>query len=76
MLPRQHRAGEAGFGGERAHQIVEVGVGLDAVGLGPALEFHSLCRPCITHLIEDGHDPLFVRQQVGHHHASTTAISI
>jgi site-specific recombinase XerD len=46
----------------------------DAVGLDPALEFHSLRRSYITHLIEDGHDPLFVQQQVGHDHASTTAI--
>ena len=38
------------------------------------LEFHSLRRSYITHLIEDGHDPLFVQQQVGHDHASTTAI--
>lgn len=33
----------------------------DAVGLDPALEFHSLRRSYITHLIEDGHDPLFVQ---------------
>ncbi|MFE0417921.1 tyrosine-type recombinase/integrase [Streptomyces tendae] len=46
----------------------------DAVGLVPALEFHSLRRSYITHLIEDGYDPLSVRQQVGHDHASTTAI--
>ncbi|MFF0598729.1 tyrosine-type recombinase/integrase [Streptomyces antibioticus] len=46
----------------------------DAVGLDPALEFHSLRRSYITHLIEDGQDPLFVQQQVGHDHASTTAI--
>ncbi|MFI6810278.1 tyrosine-type recombinase/integrase [Streptomyces luteogriseus] len=46
----------------------------DAVGLDPAPEFHSLRRSYITHLIEDGHDPLFVQQQVGHDRASTTAI--
>ncbi|MFF6994585.1 tyrosine-type recombinase/integrase [Streptomyces sp. NPDC008313] len=46
----------------------------DAAGLEPALEFHSLRRSYPTHLIEDGHDPLFVQQQVGHDHASTTAI--
>ena len=28
----------------------------------------------MTHLIEDGYDPLFVQQQVGHEHASTTSI--
>ncbi len=33
----------------------------DAVGLDPALKFHSLRRSYITHLIEDGHDPLFVQ---------------
>ncbi|MEU9118160.1 site-specific integrase [Streptomyces sp. NPDC048483] len=33
----------------------------DAIGLDPALEFHSLRRSYITHLIEDGHDPLFVQ---------------
>ncbi|MCX5448225.1 MULTISPECIES: tyrosine-type recombinase/integrase [Streptomyces] len=31
-------------------------------------------RSYITHLIEDGYDPLFVQQQVGHEYASTTAI--
>ncbi|MER6523024.1 site-specific integrase [Streptomyces sp. NPDC001553] len=45
-----------------------------AAGLDPALEFHSLRRSYITHLIEDGHGPLFVQQQVGHDHASATAI--
>ncbi|CAL9406325.1 hypothetical protein SUDANB1_01560 [Streptomyces sp. enrichment culture] len=33
----------------------------DAGGLGPALEFHSLRRSYVTHLIENGHDPLFVQ---------------
>ena len=28
----------------------------------------------VTHLIEGGWDPLFVQQQAGHEHASTTAI--
>jgi site-specific recombinase XerD len=28
----------------------------------------------VSHLIEDGVDPLFVQQQVGHSWASTTAI--
>jgi site-specific recombinase XerD len=28
----------------------------------------------VTHLIESGMDPLFVQQQAGHDHASTTAI--
>jgi integrase/recombinase XerC len=28
----------------------------------------------VTHLIEDGFDELFVQMQVGHRHASTTAL--
>jgi len=46
----------------------------DALGLDPALDVHSLRRSYVTHLIEDGYDALFVQQQVGHEHASTTAI--
>ncbi|WP_239406231.1 site-specific integrase, partial [Frankia sp. Cj3] len=46
----------------------------DALGLDPGLDVHSLRRSYITHLIEDGYDALFVQQQVGHEHASTTAI--
>jgi integrase/recombinase XerC len=46
----------------------------DALGLAPGLDFHSLRRSYVTHLIEDGWDPLFVQQQVGHQYASTTAI--
>ncbi|MFC7280012.1 tyrosine-type recombinase/integrase [Paractinoplanes rhizophilus] len=45
-----------------------------ALGFGPGLDFHSLRRSYVTHLIEDGWDPLFVQQQVGHEHASTTSI--
>src|SRR5271169_760381 len=46
----------------------------DALGLDGALEFHSLRRSHITHLIEAGWDPLFVQQQAGHAHASTTSL--
>ncbi len=46
----------------------------DELGFSPGLDFHSLRRSYVTHLIEDGFDPLFVQQQVGHEHASTTAI--
>lgn len=35
---------------------------------------HSFRRSYITHLIEDGIDALFVQQQAGHEHASTTAL--
>ncbi|MFF0659456.1 tyrosine-type recombinase/integrase [Micromonospora tulbaghiae] len=45
-----------------------------ASGFGPGLDFHSLRRSYVTHLIEAGWDPLFVQQQVGHEHASTTSI--
>lgn len=44
------------------------------LGLSPGLDIHSLRRSYVTHLIEDGFDPLFVQQQVGHEHSSTTAI--
>ncbi|TDO44438.1 site-specific recombinase XerD [Kribbella sp. VKM Ac-2571] len=46
----------------------------DTLGLDPALDFHSLRRSYVTHLIEDGWDPRFVQEQVGHNHASTTSI--
>jgi site-specific recombinase XerD len=45
-----------------------------ALGLDEGLDFHSLRRSYVTHLIEAGWDPLFVQQQVGHEHASTTSI--
>ena len=38
------------------------------------LDFHSLRRSYITHLIEAGMDALFVQQQAGHEHASTTSL--
>jgi integrase/recombinase XerC len=46
----------------------------DALGLEEGLDFHSLRRSYVTHLIEGGWDPLFVQQQAGHEHASTTSI--
>lgn len=46
----------------------------DALGLDRRLDFHSLRRSYVTHLIEDGWDPRFVQDQVGHEHASTTSI--
>lgn len=46
----------------------------DELGLDPVLDFHSLRRSYVTHLIEDGWDPRFVQEQVGHDHASTTSI--
>lgn len=43
-------------------------------GLGGGLSPHCLRHSYVTHLIEDGFDALFVQQQVGHAHASTTSI--
>ena len=46
----------------------------NALELDPALDFHSLRRSYVTHVIEDGWDARFVQEQVGHEHASTTSI--
>lgn len=46
----------------------------DELGLPGQLSAHCLRHSYVTHLIEDGWDPLFVQQQAGHRHASTTAI--
>ena len=43
-------------------------------GLPSGLSPHCLRHSYVTHLIEDGFDPLFVQQQVGHRHSSTTAL--
>lgn len=43
-------------------------------GLPAELSVHCLRHSYVSHLIEDGVDPLFVQQQVGHSWASTTAI--
>lgn len=46
----------------------------DELGLLAELTPHGLRHSYVTHLIEDGFDPLFVQMQVGHRHASSTAI--
>lgn len=46
----------------------------DQIGLPEELHPHCLRHSYITHLIEDGADPHFVQQQVGHAWGSTTAI--
>jgi site-specific recombinase XerD len=46
----------------------------DAAGLPEGLSPHGLRHSYVTHLVEDGFDGLFVQQQVGHVHASTTSI--
>ncbi|SDT71687.1 tyrosine-type recombinase/integrase [Actinoplanes derwentensis] len=45
-----------------------------AAGLPPELHPHCLRHSYVTHLIEDGFDPFFVQQQVGHAWGSTTAL--
>ena len=44
------------------------------MGLPVELTPHCLLHSYVSHLVEDGVDPLFVQQQVGHSWASTTAI--
>lgn len=46
----------------------------DDLGLDTALTPHCLRHSYVTHLIEDGTDPDFVRQQVGHRFRSTTGL--
>jgi len=46
----------------------------ERAGLDRSLSPHCLRHSYVTHLIEDGFDGLFVQQQVGHEHASTTSI--
>jgi site-specific recombinase XerD len=46
----------------------------DALGLDKDLVPHCLRHSHVTHQIEDGADETFVQRQVGHRHASTTAI--
>ena len=46
----------------------------DRAGLPAELSVHCLRHSYVSHLIEDGVDPLFVQQQVGHSWASTTAV--
>jgi integrase/recombinase XerC len=43
-------------------------------GLPAELSVHCLRHSYVSHLVEDGVDPLFVQQQVGHSWASTTAV--
>lgn len=43
-------------------------------GLPRELDLYSLRHSYVTHLLEFGYPPLMVQQQVGHSHASTTAL--
>lgn len=73
-------AGPALFPSERAERIglTQINRTFAAyrrdLNLHSGLDFHSLRRSYVTHLIEGGFDALFVQQQVGHEHASTTSL--
>lgn len=45
----------------------------DGAGLPAELTPHCLRHSYVSHLIEDGVDPVFVQRQVGHSWSSTTA---
>ena len=64
---RGGRLADANLGKTFASLRVEAGLPAE---LGP----HCLRHSYVTHLVEDGWDPLFVQHQVGHAWASTTAI--
>lgn len=68
VFPSGHGGLVAGAVGDRFRRYRE------ELGLDAGLDLHSLRRSYVTHLIEDGFDPLFVQHQVGHEHASTTSL--
>ncbi len=79
-LPRFAGEGLDLFPNERGGLVSEGALGgrfrryRDQLGLDSALDMHSFRRSYATHLIEAGFDALFVQKQLGHEHASTTAI--
>jgi len=46
----------------------------DDLGLDPVLSPHALRHSYVTHLTEDGVDPVFIQRQVGHAYQSTTGL--
>ncbi|GAA5159773.1 hypothetical protein GCM10023321_41390 [Pseudonocardia eucalypti] len=68
------------FPTERGTLVSEAALGArfrryrDELELAAGLDMHSFRRSYVTHLLEDGVDPMFVQHQVGHEHASTTAL--
>lgn len=79
-LPQFEHAGLDLFPSERGTLVSETALNArfcryrGQLGLDSALDMHSFRRSYTTHLIEAGFDPLFVQKQLGHEHASTTAI--
>jgi site-specific recombinase XerD len=65
---------------ERSARVGTIALGVrfaewrDELRIPRELGMHALRHSYVTHLIEDGYDPLFVQQQVGHSYASTTAL--
>ena len=81
IWPTARRPGATGlWPSERAGRVSEdrlnaaFATAAREAGLDTDLSPHCLRHSYVTHLIEDGFDVLFVQQQVGHRHASTTAI--
>ncbi len=81
IWPTARRPGATGlWPSERAGRVSEdrlnaaFATAAKEAGLDTDLSPHCLRHSYVTHLIEDGFDVLFVQQQVGHRHASTTAI--
>jgi site-specific recombinase XerD len=76
----RHEASAALWPSERAENVSEQRFSMvfartaQEAGLAPGLTAHGLRHAYVTHLVEDGFDVLFVQQQVGHEHASTTSI--
>nr|WP_306660240.1 tyrosine-type recombinase/integrase [Streptomyces polyasparticus] len=81
IRPRFRRGGEAALwvterGGRLQPREIEDRFAdyRDALGMDDDLTPHCLRHSYVTHNIEDGADPQFIQQQVGHRFASTTAI--
>ena len=79
LMPTSAR-GDAIWPSERSERIGAPGLGArfttyrERAGLPEELSLHCLRHSYVTHLIEDGWDPRFVQEQVGHSHASTTGL--
>jgi site-specific recombinase XerD len=78
MLPYDNQS--ALFVTERGTRLAPRGINeafdmaRSAAGLDSELDLHCLRHSYVTHLVEFGYPPRFVQEQVGHRHASTTAI--